>query len=57
MVQESSGACVYRTQDCEPIAQYILQKRFELYLLIVTTSDYEPLNTEKKSEEKLMTVV
>jgi hypothetical protein len=37
VVQETSGACVYRTQDCEPIAQYVLQKRFVLYLLIVRT--------------------
>ena len=31
VIQESSGACVYRTQDCEPIAQYVLQKRFVQY--------------------------
>ena len=37
VIQEKSGACVYRTQDCEPIAQYVLQKRFVLYILILET--------------------
>ena len=35
VIQEWSGISLYRTTDCTPVAQYVLQKRFVLTNLIM----------------------